>query len=582
MDGADRRLYGADYTGTNNQGRIFSVEKNGTDPIVLYDFSATTGSTSNGPFGRLYRNAVGTVFGTTEWTNASPPYPGTIFAISGTGVNPPSTPVLSNVAITPSINENDLATLSGQISDADATSTFTLVINWGDGAPQTLNYPAGTTSFSQTHRYLDDNPTGTSSDAYTVNLTLTNNHGGTATGSTSVTVNNVAPGGLAAGFTPSPIVVGATTTFSGTLTDPGTLDTHSVVITWGDGTPNTTVNLAAGVLSFSVTHQFTVSGTLPFSLVWSDDDLGSNSGASGVIVHQPALPVLSNVAVTPGIFENFLATLTGQISDSDPASTFVLLVNWGDGSAPQTFNYPAGTTSFSETHRYLDDNPTGTPFDTYTINLTLADIHGGSTTGSAQVTVFNAPPVNLNVAMSPSVITEGGSTTLSGNFGDAGTLDTHTVAIDWNDGTPMTTINLAAGASTFSATHQYTFSLVFNISVSVRDDDGGLATGTTSITVNPLPPVAPSALTAVAVSNSQINLLWTDNSNNESRFDIERCDGNGKCTVFGLIAQPGANVTTLSDVGVAAGSNHVYRVRAANAGGTSAYSNTANARTPKK
>jgi hypothetical protein len=37
----------------------------------------------------------------------------------------------------------------------------------------------------------------------------------------------------------------------GSFTDPGTLDCHTAVNTWGDGSANTTVNLGAGVLSFS-------------------------------------------------------------------------------------------------------------------------------------------------------------------------------------------------------------------------------------------------------------------------------------------------------------------------------------------
>ena len=49
------------------------------------------------------------------------------------------------------------------------------------------------TSFSVTHKYLDDNPTGTASDIYSVGLTLTDDDGGSDTDSTSITVSNVAP-----------------------------------------------------------------------------------------------------------------------------------------------------------------------------------------------------------------------------------------------------------------------------------------------------------------------------------------------------------------------------------------------------
>src|SRR5262245_49296004 len=40
--------------------------------------------------------------------------------------------------------------------------------------------------------------------------------------------------------------------------------------------------------------------------------------------------------------------------------------------------------------------------------------------------------------------------------------------------------------------------------------------------LRPRPPIAPSALVATAVSLSQINLTWTDSSNNESGFVIQR------------------------------------------------------------
>jgi hypothetical protein len=51
------------------------------------------------------------------------------------------------------------------------------------------------------------------------------------------------------------------------------------------------------------------------------------------------------------------------------------------------------------------------------------------------------------------------------------------------------------------------------------------------------PPAAPTNLVATAVSSSQINLTWTDNSNNETGFKIERCIGSG-CTSFDSFSNP--------------------------------------------
>jgi len=95
----------------------------------------------------------------------------------------------------------------------------------------------------------------------------------------------------------------------------------------------------------------------------------------------------------------------------------------------------------------------------------------------------------------------------------------------------------------------------------------------------PTPPAAPSSLSATAVSSSQINLSWTDVSN-ESGYEIDRCQGS-TCTNFTQIAITGANITTFSNTGLAANTTYRYRVRATNSGGDSGNSPIAMAR-PKK
>jgi acid phosphatase type 7 len=104
------------------------------------------------------------------------------------------------------------------------------------------------------------------------------------------------------------------------------------------------------------------------------------------------------------------------------------------------------------------------------------------------------------------------------------------------------------------------------------------ATATTPATP-PAVPAAPSGLTATAVSTTQINLSWVDNSGNETGFRIERCK-NATCTNFVQVGQVGANVTTFANTGLNKNTIYNYRVRAFNGGGNSAYSNTATARTP--
>jgi hypothetical protein len=89
-----------------------------------------------------------------------------------------------------------------------------------------------------------------------------------------------------------------------------------------------------------------------------------------------------------------------------------------------------------------------------------------------------------------------------------------------------------------------------------------------------VPPYAPSGLTATPGSAGQINLSWSDNSANETGFEIERgADG----VNFSLLKAVAANVTAYGDTGLTGGTKYYYRVLALNAGGKSPYSNVASA-----
>ena|GEM_PF-2070936 len=92
------------------------------------------------------------------------------------------------------------------------------------------------------------------------------------------------------------------------------------------------------------------------------------------------------------------------------------------------------------------------------------------------------------------------------------------------------------------------------------------------------PPLAPSNLTATAVACDQVDLAWTDNSDNETSFKIERSI-NG--IDFSQIDSVGANVTTYNDTTVAEMTTYWYRVRASNSAGDSDYSNIASDTTPE-
>ncbi len=91
---------------------------------------------------------------------------------------------------------------------------------------------------------------------------------------------------------------------------------------------------------------------------------------------------------------------------------------------------------------------------------------------------------------------------------------------------------------------------------------------------SPQLPDAPSDLTAQALVVGKIELNWTDNSDNEDGFKIERKSGTGS---FALIDDVTAGVTTYTDMTVTAGETYTYRVYAYNTAGNSGFSNEASA-----
>ncbi|HMN11822.1 MAG TPA: putative glycoside hydrolase [Bellilinea sp.] len=84
-------------------------------------------------------------------------------------------------------------------------------------------------------------------------------------------------------------------------------------------------------------------------------------------------------------------------------------------------------------------------------------------------------------------------------------------------------------------------------------------------------PAAPTGLSATASGTDQVDLAWTDNATNETGFTIERStDG----ATWAQIAVTAADAESYSDTGLASNTTYYYRVRAVNASGYSAYSNT--------
>jgi hypothetical protein len=223
-------------------------------------------------------------------------------------------PQLSGVVVTSSINENGTVTLSGTVSDVGTLDSSTLVINWGEGATQTISLPAGTAAFSTTHQYKDDNPTGTSSDVYTIGLTLTDDDTGSATRNVTTTVNNLAPV-ITAHDNSNPqsnkAKEGQTITINGSFTDVGTLDTHVAQIDWGDGTVGVgAVTETNGSGTFSAAHAFNRGGIFAVTTTVRDDDGGTTTAVETIFVTGAGISTIGGKRVLFVVGTDVMDTVT--------------------------------------------------------------------------------------------------------------------------------------------------------------------------------------------------------------------------------------------------------------------------------
>ena len=89
---------------------------------------------------------------------------------------------------------------------------------------------------------------------------------------------------------------------------------------------------------------------------------------------------------------------------------------------------------------------------------------------------------------------------------------------------------------------------------------------------------SPTLLTATAVSFSQIDLTWRDNSDNETGFRVQRRLGNS--ANWEEVGTTEADATTFSDVGLKPTTRYRYRVQAFNDADSSGFSSQAEATTP--
>ncbi|HEX9375604.1 MAG TPA: VCBS repeat-containing protein [Actinomycetota bacterium] len=189
---------------------------------------------------------------------------------------------LTNVQATSPVPEGGATTLTGDVT-TDCPGGTTLHVSWGDGHQEDFQGPSPSGPFTETHTYVDDDPSGTPSDTYSIQVGLLACDERTSA-ETSVVVNNVRPRFTSLSAT-TPVALGQSTTVSGAFADPG-LDSFTLTITWGDGSSNQ-IQLDQAQTSFQLKHKFLDPGLFVVGVNVTDDDTGAATRSLKVRVLGP-------------------------------------------------------------------------------------------------------------------------------------------------------------------------------------------------------------------------------------------------------------------------------------------------------
>ncbi|MGF1461514.1 MAG: cadherin-like domain-containing protein [Leptolyngbyaceae cyanobacterium] len=402
-------------------------------------------------------------------------------AISVTNVDPTISP---SISLTPTVAEDGSLSFFLTATDPSPTEVFT----WTVGLPSaggSVTPPAGNAA-TQFFTYTPDvDFNGTE----TFEIQVNDGDGGSDTVAFSVNVTPEADAPTALNLTASAnqIDEGDAITLNGSFIDPDVGDTFTVTINWNDGTEDTvlttddlTFNAVNNTYSFNSGHQFLTNDDVSV-VVTVQDSFGKTAIASESIIIENVPPELSPGSTFIEIDEDDSGTIVFTATDTTATEfNWSILEQGNDGTASVSITDTNATQSVTYT-------PDENFFGSYSFVVQVSDGDGG--TKAANVTVFvnafNDDPTNLSVNVTPTgTLNEGGSITLSGKFDDVDNSttafldDTHSITVDWGDGTVETFLD--TDGSIFTDTDKTTV-LFDNLTHTYADEGDGSFTVTVTV-----------------------------------------------------------------------------------------------------
>ncbi len=391
---------------------------------------------------------------------------------SVTVIVPSVTPTVTAASASQTFNKGVSASVNlGSFSDMGTNDgPWTITVNWGDSTANSTFSATTQGPLSQAHTYASAGP-------YTVDVTVANSAGKSASANTSVTV--IMPSG-----TPT-----STASFVGadTITQGNWIGVY--------GTDGYTV--AGSTSSYPAYAQVSVSGESNYT--WA-------STTSNIRALQQPTNASAHIAATWYSATSF--TININLSDGKQHSVGLYALDWGGGESEEIEVLDAATHTVLNSQtindftngEYLVWNLSGD------VKLLVTNL-SPSPDNALVSGLFFAPPVPLGTVLpnvTPTVTASSAAQTFNkgvsanvnlGSFSDAGKNDgPWTVTVNWGDSTAISTFTTTAQGS-LSQPHTYASAGTYSISVTVTNSDGNSASANSSVSVDmPLTPTVTSPL----------------------------------------------------------------------------------------
>ncbi len=265
--------------------------------------------------------------------------------------------------------------------------------------------------------------------------------------------------------------------------DPGTADTHTASMTFGDGTPSELVTIEPDGTRFrlSTSHVYEQDGSYTLDACVHDDDGGSDCEPIPVSVRNLA-PV---VDAGPDRTVNETVQIEATFRDPGIRDTQTATVDWGDGGPIESVAIRdpyLGTGTVAADHTYAAAG-------IHTVEVCVTDDADDTGCDAFEVTVV--PPAPPEVISEDTTGAEGVPHVHPFAFADPNPDDTHTATIDWGDGSPMEDADVAnslRGTGTAFPVHTYADNGTYQVTITFCDQEDLCDVAVATAEIANLPP----------------------------------------------------------------------------------------------